>query len=119
MATIQISVPLSAPAARAWRSLCHHTEFDQIAELFFDKLQYERYRDFAVLPEFFTNHRGERIARRQSQHPKGEKLQQVKLRVGLPTFRRMQKLQRRGLTLAWQVEEILFYGFRTGLLAVA
>jgi hypothetical protein len=114
---VKIQFALSAPARLAWTSLRSHQEFDHIAEHFFDALRYERYRDFAVMPEYYTERHGRRHAVRASQQPPGEKLHPTRLTMRLKTLQQMKRLEaQRGLMLGWQVEEILYFGFRRGMI---
>ncbi|GAB4436054.1 MAG: hypothetical protein OHK0011_19230 [Turneriella sp.] len=114
MSLVKLTFPLSAPARRAWTSLQNHREFDHIADLFFDSLRHERYREFAVQPEFSTGLNGRRKARKSSQRPAGEKLYNTRLTLRLRTLQQMKRLESMGLTLSWQVEEILYFGFLRG-----
>lgn len=114
MSLVNVSFALSAPARRAWASLQSHRQFDHVADLFFDTLRHERYRDFAVAPEFFTERNGRRRARKSSQQPAGEKLYITSLTLRLRTLQQMKRLEAMGLTLSWQIEEILYFGFRRG-----
>lgn len=116
MSLVNITFAISAPAKRAWDNLKNHRQFDHIAELFFDALQHERYRCFAVRPDFFTEVHGHRKARRDSLRAPGEKLHKTKLIVQLKTLQRMKRLENLGLSLSWQVEEILYFGFSHGML---
>jgi hypothetical protein len=111
---VNISFALSAPARRAWANLQNHRQFDHVAELFFDALRHERYREFAVEPEFFTELHGRRKARKSSQRPAGEKLYSTRITLRLKTLQQMKRLEAMGLTLSWQVEEILYFGFIRG-----
>lgn len=119
MTTIEMSFALSAPARRALESLGSPRVLEFIAERFFDKLTSERYRDFAVLPQFYTTPQGYRLARSTSLRPRGEKLKSSRARLTIKTFRLMKKLQMRGLGLTWQLEEMLFFAFEQGLLVVS
>ncbi|MFZ5629255.1 MAG: hypothetical protein ACOY5B_09030 [Spirochaetota bacterium] len=114
MSLVNISFALSAPARRAWASLQNHRQFDEVADLFFDSLRHERYRNFAVEPVFFTGLHGRRRARKSSQRPAGEKLYSTRLTLRLQTLQQMKRLESMGLTLSWQVEEILYFGFLRG-----
>lgn len=116
MTTIELTFALSAPARRALQGVCtpHNLEF--VAERFFDKLENERYREFAVAPDYYTNPRGHRCVRSHSFRRRGEKLAGCRTRLTIKTFRRMKKFQVRGLALTWQLEEILYFGFREGLI---
>lgn len=116
MSLVNITFAISAPAKRAWHNLENHRQFDHIAELFFDALQHERYRGFAVRPVFFTEIHGNRKARKHSLRAPGEKLHKTKLIMQLRTLQRMKRLENLGLSLSWQVEEILYFGFTRGLL---
>lgn len=116
MATIEITFALSAPARRALSSLRSPRAFDLIAERFFDKLRNERYREFAVEPAFFTSPHGHRLARNANQRPRGEKVHRTRAAITLQTLQAMKRLQQRGLSLTWQIEEILYLAFREGLI---
>ena len=119
MTTIEMSFALSAPARRALESLSSPWALEFIAELFFDKLTTERYRDFAIEPQYYTTPHGYRLARSTSLRPRGEKLKSSRARLTIRTFRLMKKLQLRGLALTWQLEEMLYFAFEHGLLKVA
>lgn len=114
MPLVKMTFLLSAPARRAWASLKSHRQFDFVAELFFDMLRHERYRAFAVEPEFFTDLHGRRKARKSSQRPAGEKLYRTRITLRLKTLQQMKRLEAMGLTLSWQIEEILYFGFVRG-----
>lgn len=116
MSLVNISFALSAPARRAWANLQNHRQFDHIAELFFDTLRHERYRNFAVEPEFFTERYGRRKARVSSQRRDGEKVHSTRLTMRLSTLRQMKRLELLGFTLSWQIEEILYFGFHRGFI---
>ena len=116
MSLVNISFALSAPARRAWKSLQNHRQFDHIADLFFDTLRHERYRDFAVEPEYFTELHGRRKAHRSSQRPAGEKLYSTQVTLRLKTLQQMKRLESMGLILSWQIEEILYFGFLRGFI---
>lgn len=116
MTTIEMSFALSAPARRALESLGSPRALECIAERFFDKLTTERYRDFAVEPQYYTTPHGYRLARSTSLRPRGEKLKSSRARLTIRTFRLMKKLQMRGLALTWQLEEMLYFAFEHGLL---
>lgn len=116
MTTIEMSFALSAPARRALASLGSPRTLEFIAECFFDKLTAERYRSFAIQPQYYTSPQGYRLARSSSLRPKGEKLGSSRARLTIRTFRMMKKLQTRGLALAWQLEEMLYFAFQQGLL---
>lgn len=119
MTTIEMSFALSAPARRALESLSSPWALEFIAELFFDKLTTERYRDFAIEPQYYTTPHGYRLARSTSLRPRGEKLKSSRARLTIRTFRLMKKLQLRGLALTWQLEEMLYFAFEQGLLTGA
>lgn len=114
MATIELTFALSAPARRALRAIQSPHNLEFVAERFFDKVENERYREFAVSPTYYTNPHGYRSVR--SYRPRGEKLGGHRTRLTIRTFRRMKRLQARGLGLTWQMEEILYFGFREGLI---
>ena len=116
MTTIEMSFALSAPARRALESLGSPRVLEFIAERFFDTLTTERYRDFAVKPQYYTTAHGYRLARSASLRPRGEKLKSSRARMTIRTFRLMKKIQARGLGLTWQLEEMLFFAFEQGLL---
>ena len=116
MSLVNITFALSAPAKRAWENLSNHRHFDQVAELFFDAMRHERYRNFVVDPHFFTEVHGHRRARKHSLRSPGEKLHRVRLVMQLQTLQKMKRLENLGLALSWQVEEILYFGFCRGLL---
>ncbi len=117
MANIEMTFALSAPARRALSNLPSARSFELIAERFIDKLQHERYREFAVEPAFFTSAHGYRLARAAAQRPQGEKLHRTRAQLTLKTLRAMKRLQQRGLSLTWQIEEILYFAFREGFIA--
>lgn len=116
MAILEMTFVLSAPARRALEKIpsAHSLEF--IAERFFDKLEHERYRSFAVEPRYFTCAHGYRRARQAEQRPRGEKLHSHRLRLTIRTFRAMKRLQAKGLSLSWQLEEMLFFAFQEGMI---
>lgn len=116
MATLEMTFVLSAPARRALASLVSARSLEFIAERFFDKLEHERYRDFAVIPGYYTTPHGHRQARAGAQRPQGEKLKSWRTKLTIKTLRGMKKLQARGLGLTWQMEEILYFGFREGFI---
>lgn len=116
MNTIQITCPLSAPARRAWQQLHQEHKFDFAAELFFDSLRFTRYRDFAVMPRFYTAPNGRRLALKHSQINREENRQETKIAVQLKTWNKMKKYQSLGLGIAWQIEEILYFAFVRGIL---
>lgn len=116
MATVELTFALSVPARRALASLASPQALEFIAERFVDAMQNERYRDFAFAPAYYTTPHGYRTARKGMQRPVGEKLQSCRTRLTVKTFRAMKKLETRGLSLTWQLEEILYYGFSRGYL---
>jgi len=116
MATIEMTFALSAPARRALALLPSVRSLEFVAERFFDKMQNERYRDFAVEPAFFTSPHGHRLARAAAQRPRGEKLQSMRTALTIKTFRGMKRLQQRGLNLTWQLEEILYFAYQQGFI---
>jgi hypothetical protein len=116
MATIEMTFALSAPARRALAHLPSVRSLEFVAERFFDKVQHERYRDFAVAPAYFTSPHGHRLARAAQQRPRGEKLQEMRTTLTIKTFRGMKRLQQRGLSLTWQLEEILYFAYRHGFI---
>jgi len=114
MAILQMTFSLSAPARRALATLQTVRQLEHIAEQFFDRLTHERYRDFAVMPQYYTTAHGYRAARRSGQRPQREKLSGVRVTLTIRMLRSMKKLESRGLQLAWQMEEILYFGFLHG-----
>lgn len=116
MAILEMTFALSAPARRALQGLPSPRMLEFIADRFFDKLENERYREFAVIPGYFTTPHGHRRARSAAQRPQGEKLKSWRTRLTIKTFRGMKKLETRGLSLTWQLEEILYFGFREGFI---
>lgn len=116
MTTIEMSFALSAPARRALAELGSPRVLECIAEQFSAKLNGERYRNFAVEPEFYTSPQGYRLARSTSQRPRGEKRVSVRALLTIRTLRVMKRLQTRGLGFTWQLEEMLFYAFQSGYL---
>ncbi len=118
MATIEMTFSLSAPARRALAHLPSVRSLEFVADRFFDKVQNERYRNFAVEPAFYTSPHGHRLARSGAQRPRGEKLQGTRTVLTIKTLRGMKKLQQRGLSLTWQLEEILYFAFMQGFLPV-
>lgn len=116
MATIEMTFSLSAPARRALSHLPSVRALEFAADRFFDKVQNERYRDFAVEPAFYTSPHGHRLARSAAQRPQGEKLQGTRTTLTIKTLRGMKKLQQRGLSLTWQLEEILFFAYVQGFI---
>ncbi len=115
MTTLKITFTLSAPARRALGTLETPKHLEYIAERFFDKLQNERYRNFAVQPTYYTTIYGMRKA-----YPVDESKRELKenypVRLTLKTFGILKKLEQRGLKFTWLMEEILYYGFLHGLL---
>lgn len=118
MATLEMTFALSAPARRALKALISPRSLEFIAERFFDRLENDRFRDFAVVPGYYTTPHGHRLARAGAQRPKGEKLQSHRTRLTIKTYRGMKRLQARGLGLTWQMEEILYFGFREGFIEI-
>ncbi|MBN8223128.1 MAG: hypothetical protein J0L53_19605 [Spirochaetes bacterium] len=116
MALLEMNFALSAPARRALQSLVSPRSLEFVAERFFDKIENERYRDFAVSPGFYTTPHGNRQARSAGQRHRGEKLQSLRTRITIKTYRGMKRLQARGLGLTWQLEEILYFGFKEGFI---
>lgn len=116
MTKIQITCALSAPARRAWSQLQREQKFDFVAELFFDSLKFARYREFAVMPQFYTTRDGRRLAIQHSQLPREEKRRETKVAINLKTWGKMKKCQSMGLTIVWQIEEILYFAFVRGIL---
>lgn len=116
MATIEMTFALSAPARRALALLPNVRSLEFVAERFFDKIQNERYRDFAVEPAFFTSPHGHRLARAVQQRPRGEKLYGTRTTLTIKTLRGMKRLQQRGLSLTWQLEEMLYFGYQQGFI---
>ena len=116
MAILEMTFALSAPARRAMKSIASARNLEFIAERFFDKIEHERYRDFAVNPGYYTTPHGHRQAK--SYRPTGEKLQSLRTSLTIKTFRGMKKLQARGLNLTWQLEEILYFGFQQGFIDI-
>ncbi|MBS0619631.1 MAG: hypothetical protein JSR44_15710 [Spirochaetes bacterium] len=114
MAILQMTFSLSAPARRALGTLQTVKQLEHIAERFFDRLAHERYRDFAVTPQYYTTAHGYRAARRIGQRPPREKCIGVRVTLTIHMLRSMKKLESRGLQLAWQIEEILYFGFLHG-----
>ncbi len=117
MATLEMTFALSAPARRALDSLVSPRSLEFIADRFFDKIEHERYRDFAVIPPFYTTPHGHRQARAGQQRQRGEKLKSQRAKLTIKTFRGMKRLQARGLGLTWQLEEILYFGFKEGFIS--
>lgn len=116
MATIEIAFVLSAPARKALGLVSSPQRLNFMAERFFDQMRHERYRDFAVEPQFFTNPHGFRSVKTATLRPRGEKVKTLRARLAIETLQQMKRLQARGLSLNWQMEEILYFGFRQGLL---
>lgn len=116
MSTIEMSFSLSAPARRALSSLGSARVLEYIAERFADTLSRERYRNFAVTPQYYTNPQGYRLAKAGSQRPRGEKLCKNRVQLTIKTLRVMKRLESRGLALTWQLEEMLYFAFCRGLL---
>lgn len=116
MASIEMSFALSAPARRALASLSSARNLEYIAARFFDTIANERYRAFAIEPQYYTSPHGRRMARSFNQRPPGEKVESRRTALTIRMLREMKKLQARGLSLTWQMEEILYFGFREGLL---
>jgi hypothetical protein len=114
MNTIEMTFVLSIPARRALGALPSPRILEFIAERFFERIRNHRYRDFAVAPVFYTAPQGHRLARKSTQRPPDEKVQAHRTRLTLATFRGMKKLELRGLNLTWQLEEILYFGFKEG-----
>ncbi len=118
MTTITKTLQLSAPACRALKRIATPAALEFIAERFYDTLQHERYRDFAVSPQYSTTASGYRFAARETQHAKEENLHRVVVALTSTTLRTMKRLEVRGLTHAWQLEEMLFFAHEKGLLRV-
>lgn len=116
MPIIETTFALSAPARRALTLLRSPQHLEYIAERFFDKIRNERYRDFAVAPTYFTTMHGYRQVHLVTTKSRQEKLENRKTSVTIKMLRGMKKLQSRGLSLTWQMEEILYFGFKEGLI---
>jgi hypothetical protein len=116
MPNIQMTFALSAPARRALATLNSAQSLELIAERFFDKIQNERYRDFAVAPGYFTTPHGKRHVYSSTNRSQCEKKQGLRIALTIQTLRGMKKLQARGLGLTWQLEEILYFGFKEGFI---
>lgn len=119
MSIIHLTFALSGPARRALRQIESPLEFARIAEIFADKVKHERYRDYAVMPGYFTLPHGYRRARRESLRLPGENLHRTRVALCLKTLNTLRAMERRGLSLTWLVEEVLYFGFRSGMLRIS
>jgi len=114
MTTINLTFALSAPARRAIASLSP-SRLAFITERFFDTLEAVRYRDFVVSPRYFSDTYGRRRAAKTGQLL-SENRNRLRLYLPLSSYRLMKRLESRGLTLTWQLEEMLYFAVKEGLL---